>query len=65
MFYQYASLDRRFLRSYGKATGNAMKFMAKAAVSSSSSRGGGGGFSGGGGYSGGGGRGRRRRCLLE
>jgi len=63
MFYQHASLDRRFLKSYGKATGKAMSFVAKAAVSGGSSSGG--GFSGGGGYSGGGGSGRRRRSLLK
>ena len=59
MFYTYASLDRRFMRAYGRTNGKIFKAMA------SSGSGSGGGFSGGGGYSGGGGSGGGRRGLLK
>ncbi len=62
-FYTYASLDRRFAKSYWKATKGITKTYISAAGSSRS--GGGGGFSGGGGYSGGGGRGGGGRSLLN
>ena len=48
MFYRFASLDRRFVKAYGKATEKAMSLMARS-----------GGGSGSGGYS----RGGRRRIL--
>lgn len=59
MFYTYASLDRKFMKAYGRTTGKILKGMA------SGGSGSGGGFSGGGGYSGGGGRGGGRRSLLK
>ena len=62
-FYTYASLDRRFAKSYWKATKGITKTYISAAGSSRS--GGGGGFSGGGGYSGGGGRGGGGRSILN
>ena len=51
-FYRYASLDRRFLRSYAKHSASITKGYAKSIARS----GGGGRSSGGGGFSGGGGR---------
>lgn len=62
MFYNLASLDRRFLKSYNTAT---RKMFSNMASDGGFSRGSGGGFSGGGGYSGGGGRGRRRWSFLS
>ena len=56
-FYMHSSLDRRFMKSYGKAM--------KSSGGLGSSSGSGGGFSGGGGYSGGGGRGGGRRSILK
>jgi len=60
IFYAYASLDRKFIRAYGRTTGKILEGMA-----SSGGSGSGGGFSGGGGYSGGGGSGGGRRSLLK
>ena len=61
MFYTYASLDRRFMRAYGRTNGKIFKAMASGGDGSGS----GGGFSGGGGYSGGGGSGGGRGSLLK
>lgn len=69
-FYTYASLDRRFLRSYNETVGKAMSSIGSNSDFFGSSGGGyssgdGGGFSGGGGYSGGGGNRWRWRSLLR
>lgn len=45
-FYTYASLDRRFMRSYGEATGKVLGGMLSGGGSDGFSSGGGGGFSG-------------------
>lgn len=45
-FYTYASLDRRFMRSYGEATGKVLNGMLSSGGSDGFSSGGGGGFSG-------------------
>ena len=63
-FYRYASLDSRFLKSYGKSISSVAKAYARSGGSGSHG-GSGGGFSGGGGYHGGGGRGRRSEELFN